>query len=138
MHTNYTNNQKFQNNKLIYPKLSYFLTGICFKIHNELGRYCREIQYCNKLEEKLKELKIVCVREYPIAKTGNKIDFLIDDKIILEIKAKRAILKEDYYQVQRYLQSLDKKLALLINFRNRYLKPIRIVKIDTDIKNKFL
>ena len=57
--------------------------------------------------------------------------------MVLEIKAKDRIVKDDYYQTQRYLQSTGIKLALLVNFRSRYLKPIRIVRIDTDVKKKF-
>ena len=57
----------------------------------------------------------------------NKVDFLIDGKIILEIKAKRLLLKDDYYQVRRYLSSLNKKLGLLVNFRDKYIKPRRIL-----------
>ncbi len=45
--------------------------------------------------------------------------------------------KEDYYQAQRYLQASGIKLALLVNFRNRYLKPVRIIRIDTDTKSRF-
>jgi len=131
----YTNDT---NKKLIYPELSYLITGICFETHNQLGRYSREKQYCDFIEKRLKELKIQFRREYIIGKSGNQIDFLIDDKIILEVKAKSFILKEDYYQLQRYLQILDKKLGLLVNFRNRYLKPIRVVKIDTNAKSRFV
>lgn len=134
MHTNDTNKIE----KLIYPKLSYQVTGICFEVHNKIGRYARERQYGNALEEKLKEIKIPHKREFKIIKTGNIVDFLIDNKIILELKTESLITKEDYYQVQRYLQAADIKLALLVNFRNRYLKPIRIIKIETDIKNKFI
>lgn len=134
MHTNNTN----KNDKLIYPELSYVLTGICFDVHNTIGRFAREKQYCDLMEIKLKELKISYKREYTIKGTGNRVDFLIDEKIILEIKAKAFTLKEDYYQLQRYLQICDKKLGMIINFRMRYLKPIRVVKIDTDAKNKFL
>jgi GxxExxY protein len=133
MHTNDTN----KNRKLIYPELSYVLTGVCFEIHNTLGRYSREKQYGDSLEEKIKELGIPYKREFTVSSTGNTVDFLIDDKIIIELKAKPIVLKEDYYQAQRYLQILNKKLALIINFRNRYLKPIRVVRIDTDAKNKF-
>ena len=68
---------------------------------------------------------------------SNILDFLINDKVVLEIKAKRMILKEDFYQTQRYLQCMNKPLALLVNFRNRFLKPIRIVKIETDARKKF-
>lgn len=134
MHTNNTN----KNTKLIYPELSYIITGICFEVHNNLGRFCREKQICDAIENKLIILKLLYKREFQVAKTGNIADFLVADKIILEIKTKPAILKEDYFQTQRYLQAANIKLGLLVNFRSRYLKPIRVVKIETSAKQKFL
>jgi GxxExxY protein len=132
MHTNNTND------KLIYPELSYLITGICFNAHNELGRYNREKQYADVIEKKLTEINVPYKREHNIKDTGNILDFLIDQKIILELKAKKFITREDYYQVQRYLQILNIKLGLIVNFRHRYLKPIRIIRIDTKVKNKFI
>ncbi len=126
-----------QNDKLIYPELSYLITGICFQVHNKLGRYCKELQYANELENEFKKMKPYYEREMTIPKTGNRIDFLIEDKIVLEIKAKNLIIKNDYYQTQRYLQALNKKLGLLINFRQRYLKPGRVIKIDTDASKNY-
>lgn len=134
MHTNNTNRDQ----KLIYPELSYLLTGICFDVHNKIGRFSREKQYCDLLEDKLKELEVPYKREYAVGKTGNRVDFLIDEKIVLEAKTRRLFLKDDYFQLQRYLQILDKRLGLLVNFRNRYIKPLRVVKIDTDARSKFV
>lgn len=57
----------------------------------------------------------------------HRIDFFIDNKIVLELKCKRVITKEDYYQIKRYLNVLDERLGLLVNFRDRYLKPRRIL-----------
>jgi len=127
-----------KNNKIIYPELSYTITGICFNIHNEDGRFLREKQYGDKVEKKLNEVGLVYKRELIIGESGNVVDFLIENKIILEIKAKRIIEKEDFYQMQRYLQSTRIKLGLIVNFRNRYLKPVRVIRIDTDAKNKFV
>jgi hypothetical protein len=73
-------------------------------VHNELGRFARERQYCDAIESKLITSRVPYIREYRIENSGNLVDFLIDSKIILEVKAKRLILKEDFYQLQRYLQ----------------------------------
>jgi len=134
IHANDANNGR---EKLIYPELSYIITGFGFDAHNALGRYAREKQYGDFIEGKLKETKIPYERERRIEKTGNIVDFFVDEKIILELKAKPAISKDDYYQSQRYLQATGVKLALLVNFRNRFLKPIRVIRIDTDVRNKF-
>jgi len=138
MDTNYTNTRgSLKDNKLIYPKLSYTIVGSCFDVHNERGRFAREKQYCDALEQKLRDLKIPYKREFHANNTGNIADFIINNKIVLEIKAKRSVTKDDYYQVQRYLQVLNIKLGLLVNFRNRYLKPIRVIRIETDARTKF-
>ena len=141
MYTNYTNKQRTAKNKsgkLIFPQLSYTLVGVFFDVQNTLGRFSREKQYCDEIEQRLKSLSIPYKREVRYRNSGNIIDFLIDGKLIVEAKAKRVITKDDYYQTQRYLQLLKIKLGLLINFRNRYLKPIRVVRIDTDIRGKFV
>ncbi len=126
------------NKKLIYSELSYLLVGICFATHNELGRYAREKQYSDLIEKKLKESKIAYKREMLVGESNNKVDFLVENKVVLEIKAKRMFVKEDYFQLQRYLQESKIKLGFLINFRDKYLKPRRVVRIDTHQKQKFL
>jgi len=141
MNTNNTNISVSPSNKLekvIYPELSYKIVGACFDAHNELGRFAREKQYGDVLDRSLKSLKIPYIREFRAGKTGNIIDFIIGGKLLLELKAKKTITKDDYYQIQRYLQGLNVKLGLLVNFRNRYLKPIRVIRIDTDAKQRFV
>ena len=126
------------NNKIIYPKLSYSVIGVCFSVHNELGRFSREKQYCDLIEKKLDEVKVTYKRELRVGDSGNIVDFLLADKIILEVKAKRILTKEDYYQLQRYLQALRIRLGIIVNFREKYLSPKRVVRIDTSNKNKFV
>jgi GxxExxY protein len=120
--------------KLIYSDLTYEIRGVLFKIQNELGRFCNEKQYADAIENKLKELKINYKREETIPpsfegelKGRNKVDFIIEDKLILELKAKRILEKEDYYQVRRYLDAFNKKLGLLVNFRQKMIQVKRIL-----------
>jgi GxxExxY protein len=118
--------------KIIYPDLSYEITGILFDVHNEIGQYAREKQYADCLEGKLQEQDINFRRELPIGDSGNRVDFLIENKIILELKAIRIITRKQYVQLQRYLQAARIKLGLLVNFRKKYLRPKRVVRIDNE------
>ena len=122
---------------LIYPELSYKINGILFSTHNELGQYAREKQYGDVVERLLKRAKHTTQRECRVSDSGNIADFIIDNKIDLELKAKRLLTKEDYEQVQRYLQETQLKLGILVNFRNQYIKPVRVVRIDTSNKARF-
>ncbi len=106
-------------------------------MHNEIGLYAKEKQYGELVEKKLKESQLKYKRECQIGGSGNTVDFIIEDKIILELKAKRILSKEDYEQTQRYLQESQLKLGMLVNFRDKYIKPSRIVRIDTDNKQKY-
>ena len=69
-------------NKVLYPELSYAITGILFSTHNELGQFAREKQYGDLIEIKLKESHIPYNRETTIGNSGNICDFIIDGKII--------------------------------------------------------
>ena len=117
--------------KVLHPELSYIITGILFAVHNELGQYAREKQYGDLIEEKLKESKIPYKREIAISDSGNILDFIIDNTIALELKSARILTKENYRQIQNYLQQTQLKLGLLVNFRPKYLKPMRIIRIDS-------
>lgn len=122
-------------NKLLYPELSYKITGILFGVHNELGRFFREVQYGNALEEELKKHDIPFEREkvLPLINSGNlsnRVDRCIDSKILLDIKSKKFITKDDYLQMMRYLKASQYKLGLIVNFRSTYLKPKRIINLS--------
>ncbi|MCX6717555.1 MAG: GxxExxY protein [Candidatus Taylorbacteria bacterium] len=131
-------NEKKLSEKIIFPELSYLITGILFFVHNELGQYAREKQYGDLLEKKLKESGVKYQREKSISNTGNIIDFIVDEKIILELKSTLTMPKEYYRQIQNYLQQTNLKLGLLVNFRSKYLRPIRIVRIDTPKKSDYI
>lgn len=124
--------------KVIYPELSYTVTGICFTTHKELGRFARERQYCDLFEEKLKAAQISYQRELRVGDSGNILDFLIDSKIVFEAKAKRILLPEDYRQIQNYLQMTNLQLGLLVNFHTEHILPKRIIRIESESDRKAL
>lgn len=120
--------------KVLYSKLSYQLTGIFFKAHNSLDRFRSEKTYVDAVEEMFKNNGINYTREVPMDKSfegeGNRRnipDFIVEKCIIVDIKAKKFITKENYIQMQRYLNASKIKLGMIVNFRSIYLKPKRVV-----------
>ncbi len=120
--------------KLVYEKLTYKLNGLFFQVHNQLGRFCKEKQYADALEIVLKQFGIAYKREYGVPfivngeeVKGNRVDFIIEEKIVVELKAKPFVVKEDYYQLQRYLEATGYRLGIIINFRKIYLQPKRVL-----------
>ena len=116
--------------QIICKDLSYELVGVFYKTHDALGQYAREKQYGDMLEKELEEKRLYFEREKLISRIGidkNRADFVVENKILIELKAKPAITREDYYQVQRYLEILNLRLGIIVNFRQRYLNPKRVV-----------
>lgn len=131
-----------ENSKIVNSKLSYRIYGFCFYVHNKLGRYRNEQQYADLLENTLKEKDIKYEREksLPVSFEGEKErrnipDFIIEDEIVVDLKAKIIISKDDYFQMKRYLVSSKKRLGLIVNFRQKYLKPKRILNGELLSKN---
>jgi len=128
--------------KLLYKELTYKIRGLLFEVHNELGSYCNEKQYGDSFEFKLKKGNYQYIREYVLPvffdgehKNRNRVDFIIDNQLVIEFKTVPALSREHYFQCQRYLKSLDLDLALLINFRPKYLMIKRV--LNHEKYNKF-
>ncbi|MBI2633812.1 MAG: GxxExxY protein [Parcubacteria group bacterium] len=126
--------------KIIYKELSYKMNGIAFAVHNELGCYCNEKQYCDAIEKYLKLYDIPYEREkvVPVSFAGefpgrNKVDFLVSGQIVMEVKSKRFIGRDEYYQTRRYLKAFNKKLGIVVNFRDRVLKPKRVLNSEVRV-----
>ncbi|KKT25974.1 MAG: hypothetical protein UW11_C0022G0006 [Parcubacteria group bacterium GW2011_GWA2_43_9b] len=128
---------RIENSKIIYAELSYKLNGILYEAQNQLGRFCREKQYGDIIENLLKQTKILYERESALPlkdvpnKNTNKVDFIINNLILLDIKAKNFITREDYNQMKRYLKASDKKLGIIVNFREAAVRPRRIINSET-------
>lgn len=129
-----TNDTNLHKKEIIYRELSFRINGLLFDVHNKLGRLCREKQYGDALEKALEKEGISFVREKEIPMDGidnrrtNIVDFIVDGKLLIDLKAKPIVTKDDYYQMQKYLQASGCKLGLIVNFRNLHLRPLRIVR----------
>lgn len=123
-----------EENKIIYPELSYKIVGILFKVHTELGNKYQEKYYQRAIAIELEKQGIKFKKELMIDLVYNDekigkyfIDFLIEDLIVLEIKANADFRLSDYKQVSAYLKSKDIKLGILANFRTKKLTYKRIL-----------
>lgn len=121
-------------NSLIYPKLSYELTAVLFKVHNHLGSHFQEKYYQRAVEIELKKRAIPYEREYMVSlkyeddQLGRYfIDFVIDNKIALEIKSADYFKKTFIAQVLGYLVASKLKLGIIANFNSSKLLSKRIV-----------
>lgn len=114
---------KIGNAELLYKDTSYKIRGCAFKVYNKLGFGHKESLYQRALAIELTNYKVNFEREkgLPITYEGKKIgiykpDFVIDNKIILEIKAVEIMPKSYEIQLIYYLKGTGYKLGFLINF----------------------
>ncbi len=121
---------------LIYKQEAYKIFGKCMEIHNNLGAGFLEIVYKDALEYEFNKSAIPFDREvkYEVNYKGIILphqfyaDFVVYDKIILEVKAlSRGFADEHIAQCINYLKVSKNKLALLINFGKLKLEYKRIV-----------
>lgn len=135
--TNPINTEKSQKNKLndkiIFADLSYNINGILYKVFNELGGGYQEKYYYKAIEQELNQQKIsfrkqvVVDLNYKNTNIGRYIlDYLIDNKIVLELKVTPHFTQRDVKQVLAYLDKSNIELGILASFRKDrvYIKRI--------------
>jgi len=123
-------------NKLIYGELSYQIVGILFEVYNDLGFGYKEVTFEKAIAKQLTKRGLKFQRQIPfqVNYLGDKLtkiylDFLIEDKIILEIKRGDYFDRRNIKQVNEYLKITNKKLAILANFTPKGVKFLRIVNL---------
>jgi GxxExxY protein len=128
------------NVKLLFEDLTYKIRGCVFKVYNTIGKGHKESVYKKALEEEFKKQGLIYKSEPKIDVTYEdklvgvyRPDFIIEDKIILEIKVKDFLTNEDEFQIYSYLKATKYKLSLLINFGFKELEIKRI--LNTKLNN---
>jgi GxxExxY protein len=121
--------------KIIYKEECYKIIGKCFEVHQQLGAGFLEIVYKDALEYEFRNNNIQYSREKIYEVNYKRIilphkfhaDFVVEDKIILEIKSVSNLTDEHIAQSINYLKVSGNKLALLVNFGELSLSYKRIV-----------
>jgi len=119
---------------LIHPELSYQIVGILFDVSNELGHGYQEKHYQKAIAAALQKAGIAYTEQAPVQINykGEKVgiyflDFLIENKIVLEIKRGEYFSKTNLKQVSGYLKATGLQLGIVANFTANGLKFKRIV-----------
>ena len=116
--------------------ISYNIRGASFKIYNELGpgllESVDEVMMSHLLQTEnghtvLTQIPIPVIYQNNKLDIGFRLDLLVDDKVIVEIKSVETPLPVHHKQLLTYLRLTNKKLGLLINFNEEPLKIVRIV-----------
>jgi GxxExxY protein len=112
-----------------YGDITEKIIGACFKVHNTLRNGFQEVIYQRALELELKAMNLDFAREFdmPIYYMDQQIgtrrvDFLVDGRISVELKA--IIKLEDVHlaQAMNYLEAYNLEIGLLINFGSKRLE----------------
>ncbi len=118
---------------IIYKDLSFQLNGILFTTQNKLGTKFQEKHYSKAVCAYLDEQHIPYKTELPFeVKINNTVigkfraDLIVDNKILIELKVTDRLTIDHKMQMLRYLEALDLKLGLLVNFRIRPLQIWRV------------
>lgn len=114
---------KNKQSKLLYEKESYLIRGACFDLYKKLGHGHKEIIYQRGLQQLLEEKGLKSEREKKVKIIlngkclGNYTpDFVVNEIILIETKAKKYLTIQDRKQFWQYLKATNYKLGFLVNF----------------------
>ena len=99
------------------------IINACINVHKELGPGFLESIYHNALKIELERQKLafesekeIEVKYLDIIVGIHRIDLLVEDEIVVELKTVEDLSKKYYAQVRSYLKAMKKEIGLLVNF----------------------
>lgn len=129
-------NNDVREDKVLYPELSYKIVGVLFDIFNELGGGYREKRYEESVAVRFRESGIMFARQayIPVVISGKRVakdfaDFIVEDKIVLEIKRGDYFSRKHIEQVSEYLKAKNLRLGIIAQFTSRGVKFKRILNL---------
>jgi len=125
-----------EENILLHGELSYKILGIIFDVHNELGGEKKEKYYQRALEKAFEKAKISYKSQLkiPIYYKEDSIgcyrpDFIIDKKIVLEIKRGFGFTQNHLKQIKEYLEKTGFELGILAVFSKNKVIHTRVLNL---------
>ena len=111
-------------------EISYKTIGAAMELHKTIGPGLLESTYENALAFDLSEMGLKVRQQVPMPflykeikmDVGYRLDILVEDKVIVEIKSIEALAPVHFAQTLTYLKLSGLRLALLINFNTNLLK----------------
>jgi GxxExxY protein len=120
---------------LLHKELSYAVIGAAMEVHQVLGPGYLEAVYQAALAHELGLRGIETKREQPLPVSYKGVivgyyvaDIVVEDKVILELKATRQLTREHKAQAINYLTTTGFQLAILLNFGESSLVYERIIR----------
>ena len=105
-------------------EITYEIRGVIYDVYKELGPGLLESVYeealCFELEQRglkvERQLQVPIRYKDKVLKTELRLDVLVEDKVIVELKSVEEMKKVFAKQLLTYLRLMDKKIGLLVNF----------------------
>ena len=124
---------------LLYPELSYKIVGCAFDVFNQIGTGLLEKNYQRALAAALRNSKLKFKEQvahdllFHEEKIGRGyFDFLVEEKIIIEIKRGKFYFGNELGQVSQYLKMSNLQLGIIIRFSQEGVRIKRVVNIPTE------
>ncbi|MBO6495366.1 MULTISPECIES: GxxExxY protein [Roseivirga] len=111
-------------------EISYKIIGIAIELHRNVGPGLLESAYETALAYDLRQSGLNVQQQLPLPflykevkmEVGYRVDLLVENKVIVEVKSVETLAPVHYAQLLTYLKLSNKKLGLLINFNSKILK----------------
>jgi len=121
--------------------LSFKIRGCAMKVHSALGPGLLESVYEKALEYELKKIGLAVKSQVALPfvyedikfDIGFRLDLLVENTIIVELKSVETLGAVHHKQLLTYLKLTDKKLGLLINFNSMSLDKANMVRIANNL-----
>lgn len=121
--------------ELVHPELSYKIVGLLFSVYNQMGGGYQEKYYQNALKKELLTNNIPFLEQvrtefnYQGKRIGRYyLDFIIDHKIVLELKTAPSFSRKDFMQILNYLRQSSLELGILVSLNRNNIFYKRILK----------